>query len=125
MREGWRKLVSDFRFSLGLQISAVLVAADVLFLLFVVCNQMTLHQFQQRYNQEMEQYRAVLNLKKNIDFTDALLYDYIKTGAVSYTHLDVYKRQPTDRPSTCFCIQNSTIRGSRSARQMQPGALNL
>ena len=63
MREGWRKLVSDFRFSLGLQISAVLVAADVL---FVVCNQMTLHQFQQRYNQEMEQYRAVLNLKKNI-----------------------------------------------------------
>ena len=80
MREGWRKLVSDFRFSLGLQISAVLVAADVLFLLFVVCNQMTLHQFQQRYNQEMEQYRAVLNLKKNIDFTDALLYDYIKTG---------------------------------------------
>jgi len=80
VREGWRKLVSDFRFSLGLQISAVLVAADVLFLLFVVCNQMTLHQFQQRYNQEMEQYRAVLNLKKNIDFTDALLYDYIKTG---------------------------------------------
>lgn len=91
MKKRWSKLKNDLLFSVGMQIGVVLMATNVLFVLFAVYNQATIRRFNARYNQEIRQYDAILELKKGFAFGDALFYDYIKTG--DETLLNEYKEQ--------------------------------
>ena len=91
MRAFWKKWSRELKYSLGIQISVVLIATGGLFIFFAAINQGYIRQLQIRYAREMEQYGSILDLKKNIAFADALLYDYIRTGDDSL--LDEYQLQ--------------------------------
>ena len=91
MRNRWRKLKKDLLFSVGMQIGVVLMATNIIFVLFAVYNQTAIRRFNARYNQEISQYNAVLELKKGFSFGDVLFYDYIKTGDTAL--LNEYKEQ--------------------------------
>lgn len=67
-------------YSIGMQITLVLVVTAVCFVLFAVINQEVLIGYSEQYEKEIDQYHMSLEVKKGFARSGNLFYDYIKTG---------------------------------------------
>lgn len=76
----WKKIKDELTYSVGMQIGLVLLTTNLIFVMFVVYNHMSVRRVNERYNQEISQYKAILMLKKNFAVCDTLFYDFIRTG---------------------------------------------
>lgn len=80
IRERICRLHRDIVYSVGTQIGIVLAVTCILFVLFAVVNQRAIILYSDQYENEIDQYNKILELKKGLALGDSLFYDYIKTN---------------------------------------------
>lgn len=106
MRNWWRRCTQELFYSIGLQIGVVLIVTDIIFVLFAIYNQVDIHRFSSRYEQEISRYNTILELKREFVKGDELFYEYVKTG--DETLLKEHRAQTDDASKALELLYRSS-----------------